>query len=79
MTSAELKRQLDDHISRLVYMPSGLPATRSGCAIFITHRAYIKAKYSCTSEEEDFRFSKGLLTYKGFELKITWPINKNKT
>jgi len=67
MTTNELKAVLDEHISTLVFVPSGVNAYYG--IILIKKDAWYKAKYSCTEEEKDFKFNRGHLTYKGFELK----------
>lgn len=70
MTSRELKSILDLHIDSLApiigagYNGQG----NKGFFILLAPGHYTKAKYSCTTEEKDFQFVNGTLTYRGFEL-----------
>lgn len=68
MTSKELKNILDLHIKALVIMPG---TGDSGFFIMLAPQHYKTAKYSCTTDEKDFQFVKGAITYKGFELSTT--------
>lgn len=65
-TAKELKVVLDEYISRLVPVPGHNP---DSFKIFISRRNWEKAKYSCTEDEKDFQFQRGVVMYKGFKLK----------
>lgn len=67
-TVKELKIVLDEYISRLVLTDGHNP---NSFKIFLSQRNWEKAKYSCTEEEKDFQFQRGVVMYKGFELKAT--------
>lgn len=63
MTATELKKVLDNHIDALPVV------TGSDFIIHLSNENYLKAKYSCTEDEKDFKYIKGAVLYKGFELK----------
>ena len=64
MTIKELKKLFDNHISTLPY---GLSSDVG--IIHVNPTIYQKAKYSCTEDDKDFKFIKGHVLYKGFEIR----------
>lgn len=68
MTAKELKIILDLHISSLTIVPGH---SDNGFYILVTPQHYHKAKYSCTTDEIDFKFESGQVSYKGFILSTT--------
>ena len=72
MTSQYLKEILDLHIGSMILLDGD---DREGYFILLQPHHYIKAKYSCTTDEKEFQFINGTLTYKGFELSTTRGIS----
>lgn len=66
MTARGMKQLLNDYISKLVWKEG---ESKEGFKIFVSPDFYEKAKYSCTTEEQDFKLTAHGVTYKGFDLK----------
>ena len=64
MTTREIKQLFDKHIESLPY---GL--SHDYGIIHVKPEIYQKAKYSCTEDDKDFKFIKGSVFYKGFQIK----------
>lgn len=60
MTISEIKKSLDSQIG-------SMQVNGHSYKFFVVHpQAYNHIKYSCTSEDQDLRFVKGKVYYKGF-------------
>ena len=66
ISKQELKTQLD----RAILSMSSHSLKYSNMVIYVGRSAYEKARYSCTTDEEDFKLKNGRLTYKGFKLTL---------
>lgn len=75
MTAKELKVLLDSHIDSLTIQPGN---SDRGFYILLAPAHYVKAKYSCTTDEVDFKFQSGQLSYKGFVLSTNKGISPYK-
>lgn len=64
MTISELRRHLNDYLSKTVIRPGS-----RGMHINLTANHFEVAKYACTTDEKEFTFYKGQVFFKGFELK----------
>jgi len=62
LSCKELKTVLDEYIKRCIVVPGNNPESWK---IRVSPKNYHKAKYSCTTDEKDFHFENGVLTYKG--------------
>lgn len=75
MTAKELKVLLDSHIDCLTAQPGN---SDLGFYILLAPAHYEKAKYSCTTDEVDFKFQHGQVSYRGFVLSTTKGISPYK-
>lgn len=75
MTAKELKRVLDQHIDSLAVVPGN---DSNGFYILLVPSHYEKAKYSCTTDEQDFKMQSGQVTYKGLILSTSKGISPYK-
>jgi hypothetical protein len=63
MTANELRKHFNETISNLVPMN-----TDKVFKLHCSHTLFHKAKYSCTTDEHDFKIIGGKVYFKGFEV-----------